>query len=99
MSRYLKKFLANLPNDGEFSDVASAIEALRKSPVGLDPTLEETLPSGVAYHHAGLTVWFIILFLSIRHLLFCSLVLSVSLYLTVVFVACDQVVDAVILTC
>ncbi|WCJ25161.1 helicases ATP-dependent helicases nucleic acid binding ATP binding DNA-directed DNA polymerases DNA binding [Euphorbia peplus] len=56
VSKFLKKFSVNIQNDSEFIDIASAIDALRKSPVGLDPTLEETLPSGVAYRHAGLTV-------------------------------------------
>ena len=38
------------------ASAAAALEELARGPAGLDDTLAEALPSGVAYHHAGLTV-------------------------------------------
>ena len=50
VAKFLMKFPVSAQNDkSEFIDINSTIDALRRCPARLDPILEETLPSGVAY--------------------------------------------------
>ena len=48
-----KKERAVFQQDGKLNNV---VAQLRKSPAGLDAELKITVPSGVSFHHAGLTM-------------------------------------------
>lgn len=57
IAKYLKKFSVNpCSNQNEFSDINSDIDTSQRSPAGFDLVPETTLPSGVSYHHASLTI-------------------------------------------
>ncbi|TPX37004.1 DNA-directed DNA polymerase [Synchytrium microbalum] len=43
-------------SEDEANNHKNVMAELQRSPGGLDPVLEATVPQGVAYHHAGLTV-------------------------------------------
>ena len=50
-----KKDTVTSPSPLNRAGLLAVCEQLRRTQVGLDPALERSLPSGVAFHHAGLT--------------------------------------------
>lgn len=56
IAKHLPPFSVIKKNSDGPEDGNAAVEELRRCSAGLDPVLADTVPAGVAYHHAGLTV-------------------------------------------
>lgn len=55
IAKHLPPFSVIKKNSDGPEDGNAAVEELRRCSAGLDPVLADTVPAGVAYHHAGLT--------------------------------------------
>ncbi|TPX50567.1 DNA-directed DNA polymerase [Synchytrium endobioticum] len=56
ITKWMPVLLQSIISEDEANNRRNVIAELQRSPGGLDPDLQYSVPQGVAYHHAGLTV-------------------------------------------